>query len=177
MIWVGMESKSSQAVCLTENCILKVTVAPVKPYQENGSTSGSPGHQRPCHEFSKVREAGKKRFSLTHEEQFVQKKIQISRVYVLFDTHCGGFLHGSSCPVSCNLHLFSGGLEALGEGAAFLCHPVSGEKKNLTIHCALQGPSAAALLSGHVRQMGKVLFVIEFKPSYPKILPFGWIFR
>lgn len=50
-------------------------------------------------------------------------------------------------------------------------------KTSETIHCALQGPSAAALLSGHVHPMGIVLFVIEFKPSHPKRLSFGGIFR
>lgn len=55
-----MESKSSQAAYLAENSILKVTVAPVQPYQENGSTSGSPEHELSCHEFSKVKEAAKK---------------------------------------------------------------------------------------------------------------------
>lgn len=62
VIRVGMESKSSQAVYLTENCILKVTVAPMQTYQENGSASGSPRHELhelPCHEFLRVREAGK----------------------------------------------------------------------------------------------------------------------
>lgn len=46
--WVGMESKSSQAV------------APMQPYQENGSICGSPGHELPCLGLSEVREAGTK---------------------------------------------------------------------------------------------------------------------
>lgn len=43
-------------------------------------------------------------------------------------------------------------------------------KTSETIPCARQGPSTAALLSGHVLQMGMVLLVIEFKPSHPKIV-------
>lgn len=52
MIRVGMESKGSQAV------------APVQPYQENGSTSGSPGHELPRLGLSEVREAGENKFFL-----------------------------------------------------------------------------------------------------------------
>lgn len=53
----------------------------------------------------------------------------MSRGYVLFDTPCGGSLQDLPCPVSSKLHLLSGLLETLGEGASFLCQPVSGEKK------------------------------------------------
>jgi len=60
VIWLGMGNTSIQAVCLAENCIPRVTVAPVQLHEENGSTSGSPGHELPCHEFSKVREAREK---------------------------------------------------------------------------------------------------------------------
>lgn len=48
MTCVGMESESSQAV------------TPMQPYQENGSTSGSPGHELPCLGLSADREARKK---------------------------------------------------------------------------------------------------------------------
>lgn len=50
MIWVGMESKSSQAV------------APVQPHQDNGSTFGSPGHELHCLGLSEVTEAGERNF-------------------------------------------------------------------------------------------------------------------
>lgn len=53
----------------------------------------------------------------------------MSRGYVLFYTPCGCSLQGLPCLVSGKLHLLSGGLEALGEGASFLCQPVSGKKK------------------------------------------------
>lgn len=56
----------------------------------------------------------------------------MSRGYVLFDTPCGGSLQDLPCPVSSKLHLLSGLLETLGEGASFLCQPVSGEKKKNT---------------------------------------------
>lgn len=88
----GMESKSRR---VTEVCSVGVTAAPIQLHPENGSSAGSPGHELRGHQVSEVRGAGKKCFSLTHKEQFVQKNIYIySRGYVLFDTHGGGSLHG-----------------------------------------------------------------------------------
>lgn len=112
----GTESKSRR---VTEVCSVGVTAAPIQLHPENGSSAGSPGHELHGHQFSEVRGAGKKCFSLTHKEQFVQKNIYI----YIFKGIC--FIRHSRWRLFAWIVLqappLSGGDRAVGEGAFCLC--------------------------------------------------------